>query len=296
MPISDYQRIERAIRYLQVNFRQQPSLEELAAGAGLSAFHFQRLFRRWAGISPKRYAQYLTADYAARLLHNSHNVLDASLAAGLSGAGRLHDLLINIHGVSPGEVRRGGAQLDVRYGVHASPFGDCLLATTARGVCGLAFLSDGPEPALTELMARWPQARWIRSPRITRPIIDRIFPRRRAGQALSLDLHVPGTNFQIKVWEALLRIPPGAVTTYGGLAAAVQAPQAARAVGTAMAQNPVAYLIPCHRVIRVDGGLGEYHWGIPRKHAMLAWEGACVENCTGVGKNKIRIDRRRAPE
>ena len=272
--MSDYQRIERAIRYLQANFRQQPNLEELAAGTGLSVFHFQRLFRRWAGISPKRYAQYLTADYAARLLQQSHNVLDASLAAGLSGPGRLHDLLINIHGVSPGELRHGGAQVPICYGVHASPFGDCLLATTARGVCGLAFLSDGPEPALTELMARWPRARWIQSARATRPVIDRIFPHRRARQPQALALHVPGTNFQIKVWEALLRIPPGAVITYGDLAAAARAPRAARAVGTAMAQNPVAYLIPCHRVIRADGGLGQYHWGVPRKHAMLAWEGA----------------------
>jgi AraC family transcriptional regulator, regulatory protein of adaptative response / methylated-DNA-[protein]-cysteine methyltransferase len=269
---NDYQRIEQAIRYLEAHFLRQPSLGEIAASTGLSPFHFQRLFRRWAGISPKRYAQFLTADFAAQLLRNSHTVLETSLAAGLSGAGRLHDLMINIHGTSPGELRLGGAGLSIRYGVHASPFGQCLLAVTERGVCGLTFLTDGLAPAVADLAQHWPRARLIPSPRVTRPIIERIFPQQRAGQAQTLDLVIPGTNFQIKVWEALLRIPAGAVSTYGDIAAAIGVPRAARAVGTAIGNNPVAYLIPCHRVIRAAGTLGDYRWGRARKHCMLAWE------------------------
>lgn len=269
---NDYQRIEQAIRYLETHFLRQPGLGEVAASVGLSAFHFQRLFRRWAGISPKRFAQFLTADYAARLLRDAHTVLDTSLAVGLSGAGRLHDLTINIHGMSPGELRNGGSGLTIHYGVHDSPFGRCLLGVTARGVCHLSFLTDGPGPAVAEIAACWPRARLIKSPRVTRPVIERIFPQRPGMSSQTLDLHIAGTNFQIKVWEALLRIPAGCVTTYGDVAAALDAPRAARAVGTAVGGNPVGYLIPCHRVIRAGGVLGEYHWGRARKHSMLAWE------------------------
>ena len=284
----DYLRIEQAIRYLEIHFLRQPGLGEIAANVGLSPFHFQRLFRRWAGISPKRFAQFLTADYAAGLLRNAHTVLDTSLAAGLSGAGRLHDLMINIHGMSPGELRQGGSGLTIRHGVHDSPFGQCLLAVTERGVCGMTFLMDGPATAIAELAQRWPRARLIKSPRVTRPIVERIFPQQRAGQPQRLDLYVPGTNFQIKVWEALLRIPAGAITTYGEIAAAIDTPRAARAVGTAIGNNPVAYLIPCHRVIRASGTLGDYHWGRTRKHSMLAWEALQIDDSPAATHNKKR--------
>ena len=286
---SDYLRIEQAIRYLETHFLRQPSLGEVAASAGLSPFHFQRLFRRWAGISPKRFAQFLTADYAAGLLRSSHTVLDTSLAAGLSGAGRLHDLMTNIHGMSPGELRQGGADLTIRYGVHDSPFGLCLLAVTDRGVCGLTFLTDGLATAVTDLAQRWPRARLIKSPRVTRPVVERIFPPQRAERPQSLDLYIPGTNFQIKVWEALLRIPAGAVTTYGEIASAIDAPRAARAVGSAIGDNPVAYLIPCHRVIRAAGTLGEYRWGSTRKHSMLAWESLQIDDVQPSTQRKKRV-------
>ncbi|HEX9628129.1 MAG TPA: methylated-DNA--[protein]-cysteine S-methyltransferase [Acidiferrobacterales bacterium] len=272
---TDYARVERAIHYLDTNFRRQPGLGEIAAAVGLSPFHFQRLFRRWAGVSPKRFLQFLTAEYAAALLRDRHTVLDAGYAAGLSGAGRLHDLMVNLHAVSPGELRRRGAGLRLRYGVHASPFGDCLLAVTERGVCGLSFLAGGDREAeIDALGARWPGARLQRAPDATRRVADRVFPVRRGGGARVVDLHVAGTNFQIKVWEALLRVPPGAVTSYGALAAGLGSPRAARAVGTAVGQNPVAFLIPCHRVIRLSGAFGEYRWGAARKQAMLAWEAA----------------------
>lgn len=286
---SDYLRIEQAIRYLETHFLRQPGLGEIAASVGLSPFHFQRLFRRWAGISPKRFAQFLTADYAAGLLRCSHTVLETSLAAGLSGAGRLHDLMINIHGMSPGELRQGGADLTIRYGVHDSPFGQCLLAVTKRGVCGLTFLTDGLAPAVTELAQRWPHAQLIKSPRVTRPVVERIFPQRRSESPQHLDLYIPGTNFQIKVWEALLRIPAGAVATYGGIADAIDAPRAARAVGSAIGNNPVAYLIPCHRVIRATGTLGEYRWGRTRKHSMLAWEALQIDAGQPATQRKKRV-------
>lgn len=291
---SDYRRIEQAIQYLQTHFLRQPGLDEIAASVGLSPFHFQRLFRRWAGISPKRFAQFLTAEYAAGLLRQAHTVLDTSFAAGLSGAGRLHDLMINIHGMTPGELRLGGNGLEMRYGVHASPFGQCLLAVTPRGVCALTFLTDGMTPAVAELARRWPHARLIKSPRVTRPVVDRIFPQQPAGPQ-QLDLHVPGTNFQIKVWEALLRIPAGAVTTYGDIAAAIDAPRAARAVGTAIGSNPVAYLIPCHRVIRASGSLGEYHWGRARKHTMLTWEALQRDDDAPAAQNQKRTRGKHTP-
>jgi AraC family transcriptional regulator of adaptative response/methylated-DNA-[protein]-cysteine methyltransferase len=289
MQNSDYLRIEQAIRYLEAHFLRQPDLSDIAASVGLSPFHFQRLFRRWAGISPKRFAQYLTADYATRLLRDSHTVLETSLAAGLSGAGRLHDLMINIHGMSPGELRRGGSGLTLRYGVHDSPFGQCLLAVTARGVCGLTFLTDGLAPAVAELAQRWPHAQLVKSARVTRPVFERIFPQRRGESPRNLDLYIPGTNFQIKVWEALLRIPAGAVTTYGEIAAAIHAPRAARAVGSAIGSNPVAYLIPCHRVIRATGTLGDYHWGRARKHSMLAWEALQIDGGQVASQSKKRV-------
>ena len=277
MPSSDYGRIEQAITYLQSNFREQPTLAETAATIGLSEYHFQRLFRRWAGISPKRFLQYLTAEYVSDLLRDSRSVLEASLDAGLSGPGRLHDLLVNLHGVTPGELKRQGAGLEIHYGIHPSPFGDCLLSATRRGVCGLAFLSpDGRETTLAELRQRWPKAHFLEDPQTTRPIADHIFSPQDRAKGESIDLYVQGTNFQLKVWEALLQIPPGSLVSYGDIAKRIGAPKAARAVGTANGQNPVALLIPCHRVIRKSGAFGEYRWGEARKQAMFAWEAARV--------------------
>lgn len=271
---ADYERIERAIRYLEANYQRQPDLKELARGAGLSEFHFQRLFRRWAGISPKRFLQYLTAEHAVRVLRQSCTNLDAAFDAGLSGGGRLHDLLVNFHAATPGELKRAGAGLTIQYGFHSSPFGECLIGVTARGVCHLGFVPpEGRRSALAELTAEWPQARFEEALGATAPIARRLFTRGN-GHSPGIDLHVRGTNFQIKVWEALLRIPPGNVVPYEDIARRIRVPRAVRAVANAVAHNPVAWLIPCHRVIRKSGALGGYRWGETRKKALLAWEAA----------------------
>lgn len=267
---SDYQRIEQLIGYLDSHFRAQPSLAELAAVAGLSEAHLQRLFTRWAGISPKRFLQHLTASHAERLLA-AHPVLEASLESGLSGSGRLHDLMITLHAVTPGEIRSGGEGLTLRYGSAPSPFGPCLLAMSERGVCRLAFTPpERPETVRAELAARWPRAHLVEDTAAAAAMAAAIFagapPRR------PLALWVRGSNFQLQVWQALLRVPPGQVVSYQALAQAVGRPGAARAVGNAVGDNPVAYLIPCHRVIRKSAGLGDYRWGRSRKQVLLAWE------------------------
>lgn len=271
---TDYERIERAIRYLEQNYRRQPDLKAMARGAGLSEFHFQRLFRRWAGISPKRFVQYLTAGHAVRVLRESRTNLDAAYEAGLSGGGRLHDLLINLHAVTPGELKRAGAGLTIQYGFHPSPFGECLIAMTARGICHLGFSPpENRRAALADLAAEWPRAQLVEAPRVTAPLARRLFTGGN-GQAPGIDLHVRGTNFQIKVWEALLRIPAGITVSYEDLARHIRAPSAVRAVANAVANNPIAWLIPCHRVIRKSGALGGYRWGETRKKVLLAWEAA----------------------
>lgn len=271
----DYSRIEKAILFLDGKFPEQPSLPEIAARVHLSPFHFQRLFTRWAGLSPKRFLQYLKADHAKRALESSSNLLDAAYAAGLSGPGRLHDLMVSVEAVTPGEFKRQGKGLEIVYGFHLTPFGECLLAATARGICGLTFVVEGRRPAtLAELRRRWPGARLVEKPSTTRPFIEGIFPRRPRHADRPLPLYLKGTNFQVKVWEALLRIPEGSVTSYQELAARVRRPRATRAVGNAVGQNPVAFLIPCHRVIRKMGALGGYHGGTDRKRVMLAWEAA----------------------
>jgi len=275
---TDYARIERAIRYLEQNYQHQPGLKELARGAGLSEFHFQRLFRRWAGISPKRFVQFLTAGHAVRMLRESRTNLEAAYDAGLSGGGRLHDLLVNFHAVTPGELKRAGAGMTIQYGIHPSPFGECLIAVTTRGVCHLGFMPAADRRAvLAELAAAWPRARLEAAPRVTAPVARRLFTRGN-GKAPGIGLHVHGTNFQIKVWEALLRIPPGRVASYEAIARRIHAPRAVRAVANAVAHNPVAWLIPCHRVIRKSGALGGYRWGATRKKALLAWEAAQAED------------------
>lgn len=274
MNANDYPRIERAIHFLNANFREQPSLAAVAAQVHLSEYHFQRLFQRWAGVSPKRFLQYLTAAEAKRRLRTAGSVLDATVTAGLSSGGRLHELMVTLHAATPGEWKTGGAGVTIRYGFHPSPFGECLIAATARGVCALRFVAKHRAQALSELAAEWPGAELRAAPRATRPVARALFD---GATADPIALHVRGSNFQIKVWEALLRIPSGALMSYGELARVAQAPRAPRAVGTAVGQNPVALLIPCHRVIRETGVLGNYRWGSARKHALLAWEAAQTE-------------------
>ncbi|MDX1606565.1 MAG: methylated-DNA--[protein]-cysteine S-methyltransferase [Candidatus Competibacterales bacterium] len=270
---SDYARIARAIRFLEQHRARQPTLAELAAALDLSPFHCQRLFRRWAGVSPKRFLQCLTVAHAKRLLHASRSVLDASLDSGLSGPGRLHDHFVALEAVTPGEYRSGGRGLTIAYGHHEGPFGQVLVAVTERGVCGLSFCDEDSSVALAELRRQWPAAELVHAPETTAATAARLFEQ--AGpDDRPLSLLVRGSNFQVSVWRALLRIPPGTVRTYGDLADAVGRPGAARAVGQAVGANPVAWLIPCHRVIRASGAVDGYRWGTVRKKAMLARETA----------------------
>jgi AraC family transcriptional regulator of adaptative response/methylated-DNA-[protein]-cysteine methyltransferase len=268
---SDYARIEKAINYIDVNQLSQPNLDDLASHLRLSPFHFQRLFRRWVGISPKRFLQYLTIEHAKSVLDETRSLLDATYESGLSSPGRLYDLFVTIDAVTPGQYKQRGAGLSIAYGMHESPFGKCLIAITERGICGLAFANGDPNEALQDLKRRWPGATLGDKPRVTRPYANRIFNSERRQK---LPLHLHGTNFQVKVWEALIKIPPGHLCTYEDVARNIGNENAIRAVGNAVATNPISYLIPCHRVIRKMGIFGEYHWGATRKKAIIGWEAA----------------------
>jgi AraC family transcriptional regulator, regulatory protein of adaptative response / methylated-DNA-[protein]-cysteine methyltransferase len=269
----DYQRVAAAIRYLEDNSTTQPTLEQVAEHIGLSPFHFQRLFQRWAGVSPKRFLQFLTAAYAKQLLRESCSILDASFAAGLSGPGRLHDLLIIAEAVTPGEYKSGGRGITIRYGFHATPFGQCLIGVTERGICRFEFVDgDGMTQALERVQLAWPEACLREGQEETRDIVERIFLRFPDPDAQGLQLLLRGSNFQLKVWQALLQIPEGRVASYGYLADKLGCPGASRAVGTAIGQNPIGLLIPCHRVLRQTGALGGYRWGTERKQAILTME------------------------
>jgi AraC family transcriptional regulator of adaptative response/methylated-DNA-[protein]-cysteine methyltransferase len=275
MATSDYARIERAILYLDAHGQEQPRLAEVAAHVGLSPYHFQRLFTRWAGISPKRFLQFQTLEHAKQLLAERRSMLDTTYDAGLSSGGRLHDLFVTLTAMTPGEFKQGGAGLTLQHSVHASPFGDYLLAVCERGICALRFLMGASSAEVVqELRAEWPRAELVERPEATRPFAERIFPLRKPRTIQPLSLFVKGTNFQLKVWEALLRIPSGTVATYEDIAQSLQMPRAARAVGSAVGDNPIALLIPCHRVIRKTGAFGDYRWGLARKRAMLTWESA----------------------
>ena len=267
----DASQVGRALDWLSRNFERQPSLAEAAGHVGLSEYHFQRQFRRQVGLSPKKYVQFLTLECAKRVLAGSRSVLDAAYASGLSGPGRLHDLFVNVEAMTPGEYKNRGRGLTIRYGTHPSPFGRCVIMRTARGVCGLAFASPGRcGEAIAALAGGFRSATFVEDSGATAGIARTVFGGPRQGGDFAL--HVRGTPFQIKVWRALLAIPPGCVTSYGDLARRVGAPGASRAAGTAVASNPVAWIIPCHRVIRASGVLGEYRWGRGRKLAMLSLE------------------------
>lgn len=269
---TDYHRIAAAIAYLQAHHRQQPSLDALAQHFGLSAAHFQRLFSRWAGISPKRFMQYLTVEYAKSRMAAPTDLLTVSLDAGLSGSGRLHDLFVVMEGLSPGEYRRAASAMLIRYGVVPTPFGAALIGYSERGICHLSFCAQRPQDPLPEMLQRWPAARLQRDDAGAGVLAGRLFAQQRSGQPVSA--WVVGSNFQIQVWRALLRLPFGQLLSYRQLAEQAGCPGAARAVGTAMARNPIGFLIPCHRVLRQSGECGEYHWGGERKAAMIAWEAA----------------------
>ena len=274
MSQDDFSRIERIVHLLVENYREQPTLAAMAAHANLSEFHFQRLFSRWAGVSPKKFVQYLTLEHAKQCLANADTILDASYASGLSGSSRLHDLFVRHESLTPGEYRKAGAGLLMRYDFVETPFGEAVVAATDRGVCGLAFTSGDRATALAELMQRWPRADVVRDAGFLAAYANQLQRQKRRSKQGSHELRVVlgGTAFQLQVWEALLRIPPGARVTYQQIADRIGSPKAVRAVANAIGRNPVAWLIPCHRVIRSSGALGGYHWGEARKAAMLGWE------------------------
>ncbi len=270
--------VARAIEYIRANARGQPALEEIAAAVHLSPFHLQRLFSAWAGISPKRFLQYLTKEHARHELARSRDVLAVAADSGLSSGSRLHELMVSCEALSPGEIRSGGLGIAISCGFAPSPFGDALIAWTARGVCHLAFCSMAEPAMLAELLARWPAATIVRDDEQARLLLARVFPATPTRGKLHLLLR--GTNFQIKVWEALIRVEPGTLISYGELARRAAVPNAQRAVGSALAANRIAYLIPCHRVIRESGEIGSYRWGSGRKLALIGWEADIGERTT----------------
>ena len=278
-----YARIERAIRFIEDNRLEQPSLDEIAAGVGMSPFHLQRVFTAWAGVSPKLFLRYVTLNHAREALMDARSVLDAALDVGLSGPGRLHDLFVTLEAATPGEVGAGGRGLEIRYGRHDGVFGRFLVAATERGVCRISFEQEGEDP-VAALAAVWPNARLVEDEAHTWRIAGEALADGVSAGASPIRLWARGTNFQIKVWEALLRIPPGRLVSYGDVAHAIGRPGASRAVGRAVGANPVAVLIPCHRVIRASGRFEtDYRWGSARKRALIAWEAAREEGRAAAG-------------
>jgi AraC family transcriptional regulator, regulatory protein of adaptative response / methylated-DNA-[protein]-cysteine methyltransferase len=270
---TDYDIVRRAITHIRGHWRAQPEVEEIAEAAGVSATDLHHLFRRWAGLTPKAFLQALTLDHARRLLREQASVLDASYEVGLSGPGRLHDLFVTHEAMSPGEWKSGGEGLTITYGFHPSPFGMALVMGSERGLCGLAFADPGDEKsAFADMSSRWPRARYVEDRNLTAPLAQRIFDQRLWRPDRPLRVVLIGTDFEVRVWEALLRVPFGRVTSYSDIAAKVSAPKAARAVGAAVGKNPVCFVVPCHRVIGKSGALTGYHWGLTRKRAILGWE------------------------
>ncbi len=272
---TDYARIERAIQFLENNYREQPSLEDIARHVHLSPFHFERLFKLWAGVTPKQFVHFLTLNHAKEMLKQSKSVLATAYDAGLSSGSRLHDLFVKIEAATPGEFKDGGAGLVLRYGFHGTPFGECFLAMTDRGICSMSFNDpEDQQRVLDELQADWPNATLAPAQEDVALLIDKIMDDR--APDTPIHLHVKGTNFQLQVWQALLKIPAGKFVSYEDLALSMNRPEATRAVSSAVAKNPVGYLIPCHRVIRKSGAFGQYHWGTARKKALIARE--CLRN------------------
>ena len=274
----NYDRIAAAIDYIRDHFQSQPSLEEVAEKIHLSPYHFQRLFTDWAGVSPKKFLQYVSVEHAKEVLQDQRaTVYDAAFETGLSGTGRLHDLFVSIEGMTPGEFRNGGADLEINYSFAESPFGALLVASTAKGICYMAFVDQatpsGEPAAFADLRSRFPQARLRQMTDLTQQNALYIFTQD-WSRLQEIKLHLKGTDFQLKVWETLLKIPMGGLTTYKDIAGQLGNPQASRAVGSAVGDNPVAFLIPCHRVIQSTGIIGQYHWGATRKTAMIGWEAA----------------------
>jgi len=274
---ADYAIVRRAIAFLSEHWRDQPAIEAVAEAAGVSAPDLHHLFRRWAGITPKAFLQALTLEHARALLRNSTSVLDASYEVGLSGAGRLHDLFVTHEAMSPGEWKSGGAGLTISFGFHPSPFGTALVMATERGLAGLAFADPGEEStALADMQSRWPQAKLIENTAHTAPLARRIFEPRLWRAERPLRVVLIGTDFEVRVWETLLRIPMGRAVSYSDIAARIGTPKAARAVGAAVGKNPISFVVPCHRALGKNGDLTGYHWGMTRKRAMLGWEAGRV--------------------
>ena len=271
--IINYQRIANAIEYMQQNFKDQPDLDAVAQKVHLSPFHFQRLFTDWAGVSPKKFLQYLSIEHAKIILkENKITLFDAAFETGLSGTGRLHDLFIKIEGMTPGEFKNGGEKLSINYSFAESTFGNILVASTSKGICHITF-ADDEQRALEEFKNNFPNAQLKQMVDMIQQNALYIFTHD-WSKLHQIKLHLKGTDFQVKVWEALLKIPMGKLSTYGSIAASIDKPKASRAVGTAIGDNPVAFLIPCHRVIQSTGSFGQYHWGSVRKTAMIGWEAA----------------------
>jgi AraC family transcriptional regulator of adaptative response/methylated-DNA-[protein]-cysteine methyltransferase len=274
---ADYDIVRRAIAHIRGNWRQQPDVADIADAAGVSATELHHLFRRWAGLTPKDFLQALTLDRARALLRDSATVLDASYEVGLSGPGRLHDLFVTHEAMSPGEWKAGGESLTISYGFHPSPFGNALIMETGRGLAGLAFADPGEErPVLADMQARWPKATYVEDPAGTAALARRIFDSTTWRPGAPLRVVLIGTDFEVRVWEALMDVPMGRLATYSDIAAKVCKPTAARAVGAAVGRNPVSFVVPCHRVVGKNGSLTGNHWGLTRKRAMLGWEAGQV--------------------
>jgi len=269
----DYKRIADAINFLKLNYKTQPALEDVAEHVHLSPFHFQRMFKDWAGVTPKQFLQFLSVEHAKGILNSGSSIFEVAYETGLSGTGRLHDLFIKVEGMTPGEYKNGGSGLHVNYSFMQSPFGQVLVASTVKGVCYMAFADEGNELAMIELRSKFSNAQFVNQPDNFQRAAMGIFNADWTNLQ-QIKLHLKGTDFQLKVWETLLKVPMGGLTSYSSLAQGVNSPNAQRAVGTAVAQNPVAFLIPCHRVIKSTGETGQYHWGSNRKDAIIAWEAA----------------------
>jgi AraC family transcriptional regulator of adaptative response/methylated-DNA-[protein]-cysteine methyltransferase len=272
----DYDHIRRAIAFLSETWTEQPSLERLAQHLGLSPAHCQKLFKRWCGLSPKEFVQSITVDNARSLLGGSASVLETAYEVGLSGGSRLHDLFVSHEAMTPGDYKRRGEGLEMAYGFHASPFGDALLIATERGVAGLAFVNDDAmqtrQEALADMMQRWPKAHYVEKPEVTAPHAKVIFNATKWSAEQPVRLVMIGTDFDVRVWETLLKIPMGRAVSYTDIARHIGSPSASRAVGSAVGRNPISFVVPCHRVLRGDGSLGGYHWGLTRKRALIGWE------------------------